>query len=67
MSTQVKKAIEETEKMSGRGYYLMKQQEAAIRQSLIALKNLPYQEKRQKFVEKSRDAFYKKYGIWISV
>ena len=66
MSILAKKAIEATEQLIGKDQYLMQEQEAAIRQGLRDTGKLPKRDVRRKFVERSRKAYYKKYGIWLS-
>lgn len=66
MSILAKKAIEATEQLIGKNQYLMQEQEAAIRNGLRDVENLPRRDVRRKFVERSRRAYYKKYGIWLS-
>jgi len=66
MSILAKKAIEATEQLIGKDQYLMQEQEAAIRQGLRNTMELDEKDARRRFVERSRKAYYKKYGIWIS-
>ena len=66
VSILAKKAIEATEQLIGKNQYLMQEQEAAIRNGLRDVENLPRRDVRRKFVERSRRAYYKKYGIWLS-
>jgi len=65
MSILAKKAIKATEQLTSSEQYVMEQAAEAIRQSLKNIKGLPRKDQRRMFVMRSRDAFHKKYGIWI--
>jgi len=65
MSLLEKKAIKATEQLSGKDQYLMQQQEKAILKSLRDIDKLPENDQRRKFVERSRNAYFEKYGIWL--